>query len=95
MCSVSAVSDYYERQFPQRFGVNPFQINPYQSIPNPSIQPQTMMVPTVDAETRDMMRKVLQLLDKIDKKLGDVECMDDSKAAFLKALDLDPNNIGG
>jgi hypothetical protein len=52
-------------------------------------------LPVVDAETKEMMRKVLQLLDKIDKKLGDVECMDDAKAEFLKALDLDPNNIGG
>jgi hypothetical protein len=89
MCSVSAVSDYYTRQYPDRFGVNQF------SVPvHPSISPP-INVPTVDAETKEMMRKVLQLLDKIDKKLGDVECMDEAKAEFLKALDLDPNNIGG
>lgn len=86
MCAVSAVSDYYQTQWPNRLGTpNPFG----QAVGFPNT------VPTVDAETKEMMRKVLQLLDKIDKKLGDVECMDDAKVAFLKQLDLDPNNISG
>lgn len=93
MCSVSAVSDYYTRQYPDRFGLNPFQ-NPV-PMPGLGLPNLPVNVPTVDAETREMMRKVLQLLDKIDKKLGDVECMDEAKAQFLKSLDLDPNNIGG
>jgi len=88
MCSVSAVSDYYTRQYPDRFGINPFAPVPASGLMVPSIQ-------VVDVETKEMMRKVLQLLDKIDKKLGDVECMDEAKAAFLKQLDLDPNNISG
>jgi hypothetical protein len=88
MCSVSAVSDYYTRQYPDRFGVNPFQPGLAQGLGQ-------LTTPIVDVETKEMMRKVLQLLDKIDKKLGDVECMDEAKAEFLKALDLDPSNIGG
>jgi hypothetical protein len=92
MCSVSAVSDYYTRTYPDRFGINPFQPGTAIGAPLGSGLPT---VPTVDAETKEMMRKVLQLLDKIDKRLGDVECMDEAKAEFLKGLDLDPNNIGG
>lgn len=84
MCATSAISDYYTRQWPDRYGYNPF------------LQPATTgPLPVVDAETKEMMRKVLQLLDKIDKRLGDIECMDAEKAAFLKALDLDPTNLGG
>jgi hypothetical protein len=59
------------------------------------MSPLSGPIQVVDGETKEMMRRVLKLLDKIDKKLGDVECMDEAKAAFLKSLDLDPNNIGG
>lgn len=85
MCSTSAVSDYYMNQWPNRYG----QPSPFQQMGLSSAYP------VVDSDTKEMMRKVLQLLDKIDKKLGDVECIDDAKAAFLKSLDLDPNNISG
>lgn len=94
MCSVSAVSDYYTRQYPDRFGTNPFQPpQPLQDMYRGGAGwfPQSV----ADAETREMMRQVLKLLDKIDKRLGDIECMDAEKAAFLKALDLDPANLGG
>lgn len=89
MCSVSAVSDYYMNKWPYQMGTP----NPFQSVPGlgtPLTSP-----PAVDLETKEMMRKVLQLLDRIDKRLGDIECMDTEKAAFLKSLDLDPTNIGG
>lgn len=89
MCSVSAVSDYYTRTYPDRFGVSPFQQ------PVLPMSPITVPPPFADAETKDMMRQVIRMLDKIDKKLGDVECMDDAKKQFLKALDIDPASIGG
>lgn len=88
MCSVSAVSDYYTRTYPDRFGIQPFQ-------PVQPMSPITGPIHVVDAETKEMMRKVILMLDKIDKKLGDVECMDDAKKQFLKALDIDPASIGG
>lgn len=95
MCSVSAVSDYYTRQWPDRFGYNPFQPGIGLPLPNAIPMPQTSPIQIVDSETKEMMRQVLKLLDKIDKKLGDVECMDAEKAEFLKSLDLNPNDLGG
>lgn len=88
MCSVSAVSDYYMRQYPDRTGINPFQ-------PTMPMSPLTGPLPVVDSETKEMMRQALKLLDKIDKRLGDIECMDEAKKQFLKALDIDPASIGG
>lgn len=83
MCSVSAVSQYYTETFPNRqFGSL---LQGY----------QPPVVHTFDAETKEWMRQALKLLDKIDKKLGDVECFDDAKAAFLKTLNLDPADISG
>lgn len=55
--------------------------------------PPQSVVHTFDAETKDMLRQALKLLDKIDKRLGDVECMDDAKAAFLATLGLTPEDI--
>jgi hypothetical protein len=82
------VSDYYTNTYPGRLG----QTNPslYQGLGSP-----IPVVHTFDAETKEMMRQALKLLDKIDKRLGDVECQDAAKAAFMKSLDLDPTNIGG
>lgn len=92
MCSVSAVSEYYQNTYPNR---NPF-MTP--AIPMPGsggyVQPQSV-VHTFDAETKDMLRQALRLLDKIDKRLGDVECMDDAKKSFLQSLDINPEHIGG
>jgi hypothetical protein len=89
MCSVSAVSAYYTDTYPNR--LNPYQ----QAVPMPNLGGLHPVVHTFDAETKEMMRQALKLLDKIDKRLGDIECLDDAKAGFMKALDLDPNNIGG
>lgn len=88
MCMTSAVSDYYLRK--DRWPVNPFDVEPTYPL-HPPVMPPVI----ADQETRDLMRQVLKLLDKIDKKLGDVECMDEKKAAFLRSLDIDPANIGG
>jgi hypothetical protein len=41
-----------------------------------------------DWETKQLLREALQRLDKIDKRLGDIECHDESKAALLKELGL-------
>ena len=73
MCSVSAVSDYYMHQWPQRFPNNP---NPFGGVSG------------ADLETKEMMRKVLELLDKIDKRLGDIECKDAEKQAFFEQVGL-------
>ena len=40
----------------------------------------------MDTETRELLRKVVELLDKVDKRLGDKECMDDSKKEFYKQI---------
>ena len=76
MCSVSAVSDYYMRQYPVQ--------NPLSG----TIQGfgGTHVVTTMDPEAKEMLRKAVALLDKIDKKLGDIDCKDEEKAAFLAAL---------
>jgi hypothetical protein len=70
MCSVSAVSDYYMRQWPQRFPDNP---NPFSAADE-------------NADLRRDIKKALELLDSIDKRLKDVECNDPQKAAFLGAV---------
>lgn len=87
MCSVSAVSEYYQNTYPQRQ-------NPFQQLGGIGGL-QMPVVHTFDAETKEMMRQALKLLDRIDKRLGDIECLDATKAEFMKALDLDPTNIGG
>jgi hypothetical protein len=80
MCSVSAVSQYYLQPG------WPGQLNP------PLGQwPQTFQqVVQADPEMKEMLRKAIQLLDKIDKKLGDADCKDEQKAEFYRALDLPP-----
>lgn len=53
----------------------------------PQNWPQTPNVLTVaDEETKSMLRRALALLDKVDKRLGDIECLDKEKAEFLAAL---------
>lgn len=42
--------------------------------------------PTADPEVARLLREVVERLDKIDKRLGDVECKDEVKAAFLKEI---------
>jgi hypothetical protein len=39
-----------------------------------------------DPELKDLMRKALEILDRIDKRLGDVECRDALKSEFLKQV---------
>lgn len=92
MCATSAVSDYYTNTWPGRLGQpNPFQnVNPVQPM-----SPFSAPVVMVDSETREMMKQVLLMLDKIDKRLGDIECMDDKKAEFMKSVGLSPEDFGG
>lgn len=89
MCSVSAVSDYYTSTYPGRL-TGP----PPNAIGMPAWTKPQEIVHTFDTETKDMLRQALRLLDKIDKRLGDVECMDETKAAFLATLGLKPEDIG-
>lgn len=76
MCASSAVSDYYRDTYPNRFPTNPYPFAP------------PLQGGFADIETREMMKKVIQLLEKIDKKLGDVECSDENKEAFKKQVGL-------
>lgn len=53
----------------------------------PNSFPATPNVLTVaDPETKRLLKEVMDRLDKIDKRLGDVECMDAEKAKWLAAL---------
>ena len=39
-----------------------------------------------DDETKRMLRQAVALLDKVDKRLNDIECFDAEKAKFLAQL---------
>ncbi len=79
MCSVSMISDYYrDRTLPQGGQPMPAAANPF------SLPP----IQQWDPEAKQLLREVLERLDKLDKRLGDIECHDDSKAALRKELDL-------
>jgi hypothetical protein len=66
MCSVSAVSDYYTRDW--------------------QLRPNTIPVQQFDLETKVLLLRAIEILDRIDKRLGDRECMDKSKEEFMKDL---------
>lgn len=78
MCVSSVISDYYQDTFPNRFPQTPI----------PNQLPNQSSIYLQDPEVKEMLKKLIELADKIDKKLGDVECHDESKEAFRKALGL-------
>lgn len=80
MCVASVVSDYYMRS------IYPTYIGDPVTIPQPK---------DWDPETKEMMRKLLELLDKVDKRLGDKECIDDKKKAFYEAVGYEANSEVG
>lgn len=43
----------------------------------------------LDPQLRQMLKDVLDRLDKIDKRLGDIECHDETKAEFLRQVGFD------
>lgn len=73
MCAVSAISDYYMNPPLLQYPFNP---------PIPALPPVKDMSP----EILEMLRKVVEMLDKVDKKLGDKECMDETKKKFYEAI---------
>ena len=81
MCASSVVSDYYMLTYPDRIGLGQ---------PNQWGSP-AQIIQTMDPEAKELLRRAMELLDRVDKKLGDIECMDEKKAAFLNALT--PNEI--
>ncbi len=82
MCSVSAVSDYYrDRTLPHGWEPIPARANPF-------VQPYLPPVQQWDQEAKQLLREVLERLDKLDKRLGDIECHDESKAELRKQLGL-------
>jgi len=53
----------------------------------PNTFPNTpSVIQVADEETKAMLRRALELLDKVDKRLNDIECMDEQKSAFLAKL---------
>lgn len=82
MCATSYISDYYrDRAIPN---------NPW--IQQPLQQPLTPYLPPInvwDQESKQLLREVLERLDKLDKRLGDIECHDESKAELRKQLGLE------
>ncbi len=71
MCSACFVRKYYMHGWPARH-----------QLPNPfGIDGKA------DDETRDKMRQALELLDGIDKMLGDVECGDVYRVSFIAGLE--------
>jgi hypothetical protein len=82
MCATSAISDYYrDRTDP----VNPW---PQPQPPVPFPQPYLPPIQIWDQESKQLLREVLDRLDKLDKRLGDIECHDDSKAELKRQLGL-------
>jgi hypothetical protein len=88
MCAVSAVSDYYQNTWPNRFPNNP---NPFQQLQQPY---QGLGGLDPNADLRRDMATVLRLLDSIDKRLGDIECMDEEKTKFLAQFNGIEDNLG-
>jgi hypothetical protein len=41
---------------------------------------------STDPDTREMLRKVIEQLDAIDKRLKDIECKEPAKEQFLKDI---------
>jgi hypothetical protein len=76
MCVVSAVSDYYRTSpFPLPKYVEPL-------LDRPAIPPAI----TQDPEALELLRRAVEILDRLDKRIGDLECNDAAKAAFLETL---------
>ena len=51
--------------------------------------PDSMATPPIqqmDGESVRLLKDIADKLDKLDKRLGDIECMDPTKAKFKKAL---------
>jgi hypothetical protein len=42
-----------------------------------------------DMEAKRLLREVIERLDKLDKRLGDIECNEPSKAELRRQLGLD------
>lgn len=57
-------------------------VTDYYTHTNPSIWPSTP-----DPETVRLLRQAIEILDRIDKKLGDRDCKNEIKAEFLKKLE--------
>ena len=74
MCVTSFVSDYYR--------------------PRDNDKTRTWVmnqpIPTViqyDPEAKELLRKAVELLDKLDKRIGDTDCKDELKKKFLEFLE--------
>jgi hypothetical protein len=83
MCSVSVVSDYYRDRS-----------RDWQTIPMPGpmypYNPAGPLPPVSqwDRESKQLLREVIERLDKLDHRLRDIECHDKSKAELRRQLGL-------
>lgn len=82
MCSYSMIADYYGQRINPGYPYNQ-PINP-----QPFVQPYLPPVQQWDAESKQLLREVLERLDKLDKRLGDIECHDESKDELKRQLGL-------
>jgi hypothetical protein len=69
--------------------VYPQPANPPPFVPVPSWPYVPPITPKVDSETAELMKKALEILDRIDKKLGLRDCTNEApqKAEFMKQLE--------
>ena len=86
MCVVSAVSNYYRTRPPNYYPPD------WRYYNEPHNRPVPPMV-TRDPEAMELLRKAVELLDKLDKKIGDTECDDPIKQDFYKALGLNGDDL--
>ena len=76
MCAVSAVHDYFR----QRPSLWPETGNIY-------TQPNTPQLNQWDRETFEQLKEVLRRLGEIDKKLGEPDCVDPRKEAWMAEVE--------
>lgn len=66
--------------------ISDYYTDPHRRWIQPVVYPNGPL-PNMDDETVKELKKAVTLLDSIDKRLKDIECMDAKKAKFLKDLD--------
>lgn len=83
MCMVSMISDDYFKRRPDWF------------IPEPIVPQQGPIVVKQgpDEETKQLLREIIKKLDKLDKKEGLKDCMDETKKKFYKIIELDESEL--
>jgi hypothetical protein len=89
MCVVSMVMDHYGRGGGPILPPQPIIWPPAGPVPLPPIQwpPAAPVERPWDAESLALLKAAMELLRKLDSKLGLPDCEDPKKAAWLKAIE--------